>query len=88
MPSSLLAESCFASRFGGSEFKPAQVPTQSPHEVEPFGEKYSSDPSQYFGNSSIEMAHVAAHGRLADNASLPKASQHPKAACIWVSGKP
>ena len=73
------------SRFGGSEFKPAEVPTHSPHEVDPFGDKYASDPLQYFGNSSLEMAHIAAHGQ--PEGQLPEASNHPKAACSWVSGK-
>ena len=73
-------------RFGGSEFKPASVPTSSSHEMDPFGDKYCSEPGRFFGNSSIEMAYLAASCPQSRPQEMPTASQLPRAACLWVSG--
>ena len=74
-------------RFGGSEFKPATVPAKTAADSSASQQKYSGDPSQYYGNSSIEMAHVAAHFPPSEAKAMPKAACHPKAACVWVSGE-
>ena len=73
-------------RFGGSEFKPREVPSSCAQAVDPFGAKYGSASDKFFGNSSIEMAHIAANTAQTPRDKMPTLEQHPRAACLWVSG--
>lgn len=74
-------------RFGGSEFKPEAVCLHSSVEKATGTEAFPSQHGQCFGNSSVETAHLAVHMSPTPAQTMPQAAEHPRAACLWVSGR-